>query len=92
LLDYLGGPGQNGVRLVLEPDLAAQPVPKDIGDAVEIAVGPEGGFAEDELDAFRIAGFDRVRLGPRILRTETAAIAALTCLQARFGDMGAGLP
>ncbi len=53
----------------------------------QIAIGPEGGFAADELEAFRVAGFSRVGLGPRILRTETAAIAALVWLQARFGDM-----
>ena len=53
----------------------------------EIAIGPEGGFASDELEAFRVAGFSQVGLGPRILRTETAAIAALVWLQARFGDL-----
>jgi 16S rRNA (uracil1498-N3)-methyltransferase len=53
----------------------------------EIAIGPEGGFASDELEAFRVAGFSQVALGPRILRTETAAIAAVVWLQARFGDM-----
>jgi 16S rRNA (uracil1498-N3)-methyltransferase len=52
-----------------------------------IAIGPEGGFASDELEAFRVAGFTQIGLGPRILRTETAAIAALVWLQARFGDM-----
>ena len=55
--------------------------------AAEIAIGPEGGFAADELEAFRVAGFSQVGLGPRILRTETAAIAALVWLQTRFGDM-----
>jgi 16S rRNA (uracil1498-N3)-methyltransferase len=57
---------------------------------VEIAVGPEGGFAPEELDALQIAHFRRISLGPRILRTETAAIAALTWLQTRYGDMQAG--
>ena len=65
-------------------EAAAPVVP--IVDA-EIAIGPEGGFASDELEAFRVAGFSQVGLGPRILRTETAAIAALVWLQARFGDM-----
>ena len=53
----------------------------------EIAIGPEGGFAPDELEAFRVAEFSPVGLGPRVLRTETAAIAALVWLQVRFGDM-----
>jgi 16S rRNA (uracil1498-N3)-methyltransferase len=53
----------------------------------EMAIGPEGGFTPDELEAFRVAGFSQVSLGPRILRTETAAIAAMVWLQARFGDL-----
>jgi 16S rRNA (uracil1498-N3)-methyltransferase len=56
---------------------------------VEIAIGPEGGFTVEELEAFRIAEFRAVRLGPRVLRTETAAIAALAWLQTRYGDMQA---
>jgi 16S rRNA (uracil1498-N3)-methyltransferase len=98
LLNYLGesAPG-SGPRLVFEPQSAPQPhaTPPDLGAAqaasvdAEIAIGPEGGFAPDELEAFRVAGFSRVGLGPRILRTETAAIAALVWLQVRFGDMSA---
>jgi 16S rRNA (uracil1498-N3)-methyltransferase len=75
--------------LVLEPADESVGGPPNLDAAVEIAIGPEGGFADDELDAFRLAGFMRVQLGPRILRTETAAIAALTWLQTRFGDMRA---
>ncbi|HWJ34815.1 MAG TPA: 16S rRNA (uracil(1498)-N(3))-methyltransferase [Steroidobacteraceae bacterium] len=87
LINYLGTLASTTARLVLEPDLVPAAPPSNLDAAVEIAIGPEGGFADDELDAFRIAGFVRVRLGPRILRTETAAIAALTWLQTRFGDM-----
>jgi 16S rRNA (uracil1498-N3)-methyltransferase len=93
LLTYLGEPAAGGgLKLVLEPDSApdSEP-PAQAGGATpaqaEIAVGPEGGFAADELEAFRVAGFARLGMGPRILRTETAAIAALVWLQARFGDM-----
>lgn len=89
LMSYLGSlsadPGGT-TRLVLEPDATAA-VPTAIDAALEIAIGPEGGFADEELDAFRIAGFTKIRLGPRVLRTETAALAALTWLQTRFGDM-----
>lgn len=98
LLNYLGdsSPGA-GLRLVFEPesmlhaDTAAQNNggPSDsVVESAEIAIGPEGGFAPEELEAFRVAGFSQVGLGPRILRTETAAIAAVVWLQARFGDLG----
>lgn len=96
LLNHLGeeAPG-DGPRLVFEPDAAPWPrtvAPDAAGETAacpgaHIAVGPEGGFAPDELEAFRVAGYSRVGLGPRILRAETAAIAALVWLQARFGDM-----
>jgi 16S rRNA (uracil1498-N3)-methyltransferase len=97
LLNYLGesSPG-TGPRLVFEPESAPHSPPParspggtahiPIADA-QIAIGPEGGFTSDELEAFRVAGFSQVGLGPRILRAETAAIAALVWLQARLGDM-----
>jgi 16S rRNA (uracil1498-N3)-methyltransferase len=97
LLNYLGesAPGAQ-LRLVLEPESAPLAAAAAHGPAtasapevvdVQIAIGPEGGFAPDELEAFRVAQFSPVGLGPRILRTETAAIAALVWLQVRFGDM-----
>jgi len=55
-------------------------------DSVTLAVGPEAGFAADEESALERVGFARVRLGPRILRTETAALAALAALNALRGD------
>jgi 16S rRNA (uracil1498-N3)-methyltransferase len=90
LINYLGSSTPTSARLVLEPDPEPNRTPLELGTAAEIAIGPEGGFAPEELDAFRIAGFEQVRLGPRILRTETAAIVALTWLQTRFGDLQTG--
>ena len=87
LVNYLGGIATTPHRLVLEPGVESGDMPTILAGLVEIAIGPEGGFADDELEAFRLAGFVGVRLGPRILRTETAAIAALTWLQTRYGDM-----
>jgi 16S rRNA (uracil1498-N3)-methyltransferase len=97
LLNYLGESSAGaGLRLVLEPESAPQmgtlaPGPGGATDAAmtgaEIAIGPEGGFASEELEAFRVAGFTQVGLGPRVLRAETAAIAAVVWLQARLGDM-----
>ncbi|MFI4890550.1 MAG: 16S rRNA (uracil(1498)-N(3))-methyltransferase [Steroidobacterales bacterium] len=90
LIDYLGAePPAATTRLVLEPDPVAQAGAWSPAAALEIGIGPEGGFTPDELDAFRVARFHRICLGPRILRAETAAIAALAWLQTRFGDMGA---
>jgi len=54
---------------------------------LELLVGPEGGLSPDERALAAEAGFTPTTLGPRILRTETAAIAALTLAQARWGDL-----
>src|SRR5262245_12484999 len=54
---------------------------------IALAVGPEGGFTEREVVAARAAGFNCVSLGPRVLRTETAAVAALSAMQALWGDL-----
>ncbi len=56
------------------------------GKPIEILVGPEGGLTDAEIAAARRAGFEPVRLGPRVLRTETAAPALLAALQALWGD------
>lgn len=90
LIDYLGGtlPGA-GPRLLLEPG-AEEGRTAAIGGEVTIAIGPEGGLDEEEIEAFRLAGFEPTRLGPRVLRTETAAIAALAWLQSRYGDLRDG--
>ncbi len=81
----------DGVRLALHPcatagiaALLAETRPA----AVTLAVGPEGGFSERDLDALDRAGFRKLRLGPRVLRTETAGLAALAALQAIAGDLG----
>ena len=87
LTSYLGAPVPEAARFVLEPDENAPAAPVTLDGPVQIAVGPEGGFSADELEIFELAGFSRLRLGPRILRTETAAIVALAWLQAHFGDM-----
>ncbi len=65
--------------------LAAAPLP-DPEQGLRLAVGPEGGWSEGELASLRAAGCVAVTLGPRVLRTETAGLAALAVLQARWGD------
>jgi len=54
--------------------------------AVDLLVGPEGGFAEDEVNLAKTYNFISLQLGARVLRTETAALAAIAALQTRFGD------
>jgi 16S rRNA (uracil1498-N3)-methyltransferase len=56
-------------------------------EAVLVAVGPEGGFTVDEAQAARARGFEPVQIGRRILRAETAAIAALALAQFLWGDL-----
>ena len=51
-----------------------------------LLVGPEGGLSPVETQLAQSRGFKAVRLGPRILRTETAALAALSAIQALWGD------
>lgn len=55
---------------------------------ITILIGPEGGLTEDELQRAIGCGFSAVRLGPRVLRTETAAVAALAAMQILWGDLG----
>ena len=54
--------------------------------AITLLIGPEGGLTDDELVLAKDAGFTGIRLGPRILRTETAGIAAICALQSLWGD------
>ena len=88
LRNYFTNVKKEGLRLVLSPSapgslagLASLP------NKVELLIGPEGGLDDDELNAARAAGFTPVRLGPRVLRTETAAVVALSVLQALWGDL-----
>ncbi len=55
--------------------------------SVVLLIGPEGGLSEQEVAAAVQAGFLPLNLGPRVLRTETAAIAAIAALQTRYGDI-----
>jgi 16S rRNA (uracil1498-N3)-methyltransferase len=82
--------GAGATGLVLQPDAPRSLV--EIAGAspgpIAIAVGPEGGFDEEEFALARRAGFQMARLGPRVLRTETAGLAALAALQGTVGDFG----
>lgn len=75
------------LRLALLPEAARSARECDFrGNGGILVVGPEGGLGERDIAALRAAGFNGLRLGPRILRTETAGLAALAALQALHGD------
>jgi 16S rRNA (uracil1498-N3)-methyltransferase len=88
LREFLQAKGEDGTRLLLSPGatLGIADVPPPAGP-VTVLIGPEGGLTIEEQERAVAAGFLGVRLGPRVLRTETAAIAALTLLQRQFGDL-----
>ena len=76
-------------RILLRPDanISLGSATKPEG-TVTLLIGPEGGFSDAEYEQAEIAGFKTAGFGPRILRTETAAIAAIAVLQSLHGDLG----
>ena len=78
-----------GLRLVLDPqgEHRLDSLHSPAGGNVWIAIGPEGGWSPRDRTILQAAGFNGLRLGPRVLRTETAGLAAIAALQARFGDL-----
>ena len=82
------GQSTNQLRLTLHPraEQAFRHVTMPAG-GVRLLIGPEGGFSDHELYLTQEHGFQTVQLGPRVLRTETAAVAAITALQAIHGDL-----
>lgn len=78
----------SAVRLVLDP--LAKLRLTDIeptSESIALLIGPEGGLDEAEIDLAKFSGFKAIRLGPRVLRTETAAVVGLTALQCLWGDL-----
>jgi len=85
---YFAESPREGQRLVLSPNGPASLAGlASTAARIELLIGPEGGLDDAELDASARAGFAPVRLGPRVLRTETAGIVALAVLQALWGDL-----
>lgn len=85
---WLGEVSLTAERLILDP--GAQRTLSKAGPLtgeVILLAGGESGFAAEEVQAAAITGFEAVSLGPRVLRTETAGLAALAAIQALWGDM-----
>ncbi len=78
-----------GLKLNLHPrasqSINTLPLPVQ---RVRLLIGPEGGLTAEEIAMTARYGFTDILLGPRVLRTETTALTAITALQVRFGDLG----
>ena len=83
---WFARPRSSALRLMLAPGAATTLSALPPAAEVELLVGAEGGLDEREVEAARLAGFTAIRLGPRVLRTETAGLAALAALQILWGD------
>lgn len=91
--DWLASRDRLAPAWVLDPSAplgfaSVPPQPQE----VTLLIGPEGGLSDSERDRAIASGLQAVRLGPRILRTETAVIAAISAVQTLWGDLGASAP
>lgn len=88
LLKWLAQPPAAGeARFLLHPGSTTRARDLPALRAATLLIGPEGGLSPQEREAALLAGFQDLSLGPRVLRTETAALAALAALQAVAGDL-----
>ncbi|MEH6451574.1 MAG: 16S rRNA (uracil(1498)-N(3))-methyltransferase [Psychromonas sp.] len=78
----------SATKLTLHPraKYSINTLPSDI-QRIRLLIGPEGGLTDNEIDLTENLNFTETLLGPRVLRTETAALTAITALQCRFGDL-----
>ncbi|MGB9493277.1 MAG: 16S rRNA (uracil(1498)-N(3))-methyltransferase [Azonexus sp.] len=90
LESWLARPADGALRLILAPDAEQALVDLAPAQSLQILIGAEGGLDPQEIIAARQVGFKAVRMGPRILRTETAGLAALAVAQALWGDFRGG--
>lgn len=85
--DWLAANRGDGTRITLDTRASVPLSRLAPAQAVTLLIGPEGGLTYHEREAARSAGFEARTLGPRVLRTETAAVAALSVIQAIAGDL-----
>ncbi len=78
----------NGLKLICALEKKIQPLSvNDTVEKISLLIGPEGGFSPQELSQAQQNNFLTINLGPRILRTETAAVTAISLLQQKWGDI-----
>ena len=92
-MEFFATPDIGTLKLILSEREAGQslglvPLPSSATHSVALAVGPEGGWRDEELTRADANGFLPVTLGARILRAETAALAAISVVQSRLGELG----
>ncbi len=75
-----------GHKIVFDPEASTSLFQLEQTDSVSILIGPEGGFCPSEIDMAIKQDFKQIKLGPRTLRTETAAVVACGALQTIWGD------
>jgi len=86
LPQFIADAPREGTRILLAPDGATGFRGLPVAAPVWVLIGPEGGLTPEEREIATAAGFVPVRFGPRVLRTETAPLAALAALQVLHGD------
>jgi len=80
-------PDNNQTGIILHPNSSQSIFATDKPQSISLLIGPEGGFTDDEINFANTMNFTSVKFGPRILRTETAAISAISIIQAQWGDL-----
>jgi 16S rRNA (uracil1498-N3)-methyltransferase len=85
-LEWLAQP-LGETKLLLDPNSTETIASVEHTKRCTLLIGPEGGFSSSEITVAAAAGYQRISFGPRILRTETAAVAAVSVLQSLWGDL-----
>jgi len=85
-LDQWSSQVDASAKLIFQPGGSTQLADRPTPESVALLVGPEGGFETQEVELAQQAGFESIALGPRVLRTETAPLAAISVLQYLWGD------
>lgn len=78
---------ENATGFILQPDSSHSLLNSEKSSKVSLLIGPEGGFTDNEINSVLSKGYTAVKFGPRILRTETAAISAISIIQSSWGDL-----
>lgn len=91
--EFFSKPDPAALKLILSErgtgqSLGSVPLPSSPMNTIALVIGPEGGWREEELSQAHANGFLPVTLGTRILRAETATLAALSVIQSRLGELG----